>query len=58
MYYPFGNKVDIPNYRNVWNSVPDYKENHVYVMVRYDASMTDEELFEASRIRIEKLKKL
>jgi len=63
IYYPKGNRVNIADYYlSVWNyNVPDYQEGHVYVKIDYDISadtMTDEELFEASRIQIENLKEL
>jgi len=63
VYYPKGNNVDITNYSlNIWNfNVPNYQEGHIYVrIVYYDFtdSMTDEELLEVSRTKIEILKEL
>ncbi|GBU22909.1 hypothetical protein R80B4_02822 [Fibrobacteres bacterium R8-0-B4] len=56
--------VGIKNYRlDVWNfGVPNYVEKHIYVMIQYSNDfkdlITDEKLFEISRIQIERLKKL
>jgi len=58
-----GDGLDIARYRlDIWNfHVPNYREGHVYVRIVYDdemETMTDEELLEASRIKIETLKSL
>jgi hypothetical protein len=60
-----GDHLDIAKYRlNEWNfHVPDYQEDHVYIRIVIDSmttyeDMTDEELLEASRMQIKKLKKL
>jgi len=64
IYHPKGYDVDIENYRlSIWNfNVPNYQEGHVYVLITYfndfTDSMTDEELFEASREQVEILKGL